>query len=206
MGSVARRVWVGLALGLTLAGLSLPAHAQDMGSPSYSFLKAVRDRDGDKVQKALDKPGNTIIDSRDSNNGETALHIVTKRKDLVWVRYMLAKGANVNARDSQGNTALVDAAQISFVDAVQQLLDVGAAVDLANNRGETPLILATQAHDLASVRLLIQHGADPKVTDHVAGMSAFDYAQRDGRSQVILKVLQEAKPVVKKQVSGPSIN
>src|SRR5262249_44169397 len=160
-----------LVAGLMVAAIALPAGAQDLTSPGYSFLKAVRDRDGDKVQKELDRPGTTIILSRDDSTGETALHLVTKRRDIVWMRYMLAKGVSINGRDRQGNTALLDAAQIGFIEGEQQLLDLGASVDLANNRGETPLIIATQAHDLASVRLLVTHGADPKETDHVAGMS-----------------------------------
>ncbi len=206
MGSGVRRSWVNLVAGIALAGLVVPAVAQDIVSPGYSFIKAVRDRDGDKVQKALDRPGSTVILSRDDANGETALHIVTKRRDIVWMRFMLAKGVSINARDRQGNTALFDAAQLGFVEGEQQLIDLGASIDLANNRGETPLIIATQAHDIASVRLLITNGANPRETDHVAGMSALDYAKRDGRSDQILKVLEEAKPVVKKNVAGPSIN
>ena len=96
-----------LVAGLALAGFAVPVVAQDLVSPGYSFLKAVRDRDGDKVQKELDKPGTTVILSRDDSNGETALHIVTKRRDIVWMRYMLAKGVSINGRDRQGNTALL---------------------------------------------------------------------------------------------------
>jgi hypothetical protein len=59
---------------------------------------------------------------------------------------------------------------------------------------------------MESVRLLLQHGADPRITDHVAGMSALDYAKRDSRSAPILKLLQDVKPVAKKQISGPTIN
>jgi ankyrin repeat protein len=205
MGPGMRGVARTLVAGLALAGLSAPLLAQGLNGPGYGFLKAVRDRDGDKVQEALDKPGTTVMLAQDENSGENALHIVIKRRDITWTRYMLAKGAAIDARDRQGNTALLDAAQIGFVDGAQQLLEVGATVDLANNRGETPLIIATQMHDLATVRVLVQYGADPKVTDHVAGMSAMDYAKRDGRSDAIVKALGDAKPVVKKKVSGPSL-
>jgi ankyrin repeat protein len=191
--------------GLTVAGAVNPAIAQNLTGPGYSFLKAVRDRDGTKVTDELNKPGTTVVTARD-DNGDSALHIVTKRRDLVWMQFMLAKGAPIDGRDRQGNTALLDATQIGFIEGEQQLLDVGAQVDLANNRGETPLIIATEAHDMESVRLLLQHGADPRVTDHVAGMSALDYAKRDSRSAPILKLLQDVKPVAKKQISGPTIN
>lgn len=206
MGRCAGRVFGALILAGTLAAFPASLQAQDIVSQGYKFIKAVRDRDGEKVQGALDRPGNTMVLSRDEKTGENALHIVVKRRDMAWVRYMLAKGAAMDGRDNQGNTPLLDAAQIGFVEAEQLLLDVGASVDLANNRGETPLIIATQTHDLASVRVLVAHGADPKETDHVAGMSAYDYAKRDGRSAAILKVFEEAKPVVKKKVSGPTLN
>jgi ankyrin repeat protein len=191
--------------GLAAATVSLPAIAQQFTSPGYDFLKAVKDRDGTKVTDALNIPGTTVITTRD-DDGQTALHIVVKRRDLTWTQFLLSKGAPMNARDRNGDTPLMAATRIGFSDGAQQLLDVGAQVDLANNRGETPLIVATEAHDLASVRVLLQYGANPKLQDHVAGLSALDYAQRDSRSGPILKMLQDAKPVAKKQVSGPSLN
>ncbi len=197
--------WGVIIGGMALALVAAPAFADGMGSPGYNFIKAVKDRDGGKVMSALGAPGTTVITSRD-DNGDTALHIVTKRRDLSWMQFMLAKGAPTDARDRDGNTALVDAARLGFVDGEQQLLDIGAQVDLANNQGETPLIIATQARDLASVRELVSRGADPRISDHVAGMSALDYAKRDDRAGPILKLLQDAKPVAKRQVSGPTLN
>jgi ankyrin repeat protein len=194
-----------LAASLIVAGIAMPVAGQQFTSPGYSFLKAVKDRDGTKVTDALNTPGTTVITARD-DNGDTGLHIVTKRRDLTWMQFLLSKGAPMDARDRQGNTALLDAARLGFVEGEQQLLDIGAQVDLANNQGETPLIIATQAHDLASVRVLVAHGADPRITDHVAGMSSLDYATRDDRAGPILKMLQDVKPVAKKQVSGPTLN
>jgi uncharacterized protein len=177
-----------------------------MVSDSYSFLKAVRDRDGNKATELLDKgTTGTLIGARDRDTGETALHIATKRRDLVWVQFMAGKGAPMNAKDNQGATALMIAAQLGWAEGVQALIQYGATVDLANSRGETPLILATQARSLPTVTMLVAQGADPHITDNIAGMSAIDYATRDTRSQQILRVLQEAKPKPKKAVSGPQI-
>jgi ankyrin repeat protein len=194
-------VLAGLVGAMTI-GLPAPGLAQ-FTSDSTDFLKAVKDRDGQKAQDLLDKKASTLILSR-SPVGENVLHIVVKRRDLVWLQFMLSKGAAIDGRDRDGNTALADAAQLGWSEGAEQLLQVGASVDLANNRGETPLILATQAHDLPTVHTLIQYGADPKITDHVAGMSAYDYAKRDGRSDAILKAMDAAHPVVKKAVAGPS--
>jgi len=198
--SVTRAMVATAALTMTAAPL-----AAQFSSGGYDFIKAVKDRDGTKAQEAIDKNPSTVLLTRD-DNGDNALHIVTKRRDLPWLQFMLAKGVPVDGKDRDGNTALLDAARIGFEDGENQLLQVGASPNLANSRGETALIVATQAHDLGSVRLLLQYGADPRETDHVAGMSAIDYAQRDNRSTQILTLLQSVKPVVHKDVAGPSIN
>jgi uncharacterized protein len=189
---------------MALIGLAVPATAQFGSSPGYEFLKAVKDRDGNKVTESLNKPGNTNLYYREDGTGDTALHIVAKRRDSTWLSFLLAKGANPNLKDNQGNTPLMDAVRIGFSDGAQQLVDNGAKVDITNDSGETPLILAVQAHDIVTVRILLTGGANPRAQDHVAGLSAIDYAQRDGRSAAILKVLQETKPTVKKEVAGPS--
>jgi ankyrin repeat protein len=81
------------------------------------------------------------------------------------------------------------------------LLKRRAQVDATNGQGETALILAVQQRDLAMVRLLLAAGANPARTDRAAGMSALDYARRDTRAAVILKLLEETKPA--KPVAGP---
>lgn len=196
--------WRGVAaIGLAMA---TPVVAQGFGSDSYTFLKAVRERDGNKATELLDKPtASTLIGARDRDTGEGVLHIVTRRRDLTWMNFMLSKGAPVNARDDDGMTPLMVAAQLGWLEGVQALLQAGAGADIGNSRGETPLILATQARSLPVVTQLLAQGADPHKTDNVAGMSAIDYATRDGRSPAVLRALQEAKTKPKKPVAGPQI-
>ncbi|WP_231639067.1 ankyrin repeat domain-containing protein [Sphingomonas profundi] len=188
-----------LAIGLA-AG---PATAQF--SDSYKFLKAVRDRDGAKVTEVIDQPGSTLVNVR-GDDGDAALHIVTKRRDATWLAFLLAKGAKPDVRDTQGNTPLGLAAQIGFSEGAALLIDRGAGVNATNNQGETPLILSVQARDLATVRLLLASGANPALTDRVAGLSARDYAARDRRSAAILKLIDDTKPAKPKgPVAGPRL-
>lgn len=184
---------------------AMPAAAQF--SESYNFLKAVREADGDKVTKALQDSGPTMVNTREFTTGEGALLIVIKRRDLNWLRFLLSKGANPNIRDNAGITPLIAATQIGFSEGVSALIDSKAQINLANGGGETPLIIATQQRNLPLVRLMLASGADPKQADRIAGKSALDYATEDPRSGAVLKVLKEAPaaPAAKPKISGPGL-
>lgn len=173
--------------------LGMPAAAQGQFSDAYNFLRAVKDTDGEKATKLLQKPGSTVINSRDVNSGETALHIVVARRDVTWLNFLLAKGANPNQADNNGDTPLLDAVQLRFEDGVRALLTQGAQIDKANGSGETPLIRAVQLRDIGLVRLLVKEGANPDKRDTIAGMSARDYAMRDARTAGLLEILSSAK-------------
>ncbi len=183
--------------------LAVPASGQQTFSDSFTFLKAVRERDGDKVTALVSEPGSVVINTRDRSNGEGALHIVVRGRDLNWLAFLLGKGARPDIQTNRGDTPLTLAAQIGWLEGVEHLLARRASVDLPNGRGETALILATQRRDVPLVRLLLSRRADPKRTDNVAGMSALDYAKQDPRAGAVLKLL-EAKVAPAKPVAGPT--
>jgi uncharacterized protein len=192
-------------LGLAMLAVVAPVATQAQFSDSYNFLKAIRDRDGKKVTDFLNKPGSgaVIVNTRDGSTGDGALHIVTKRRDVTWLSFLLAKGANPDMRDASGNTALMLAAQIGFAEGMSLLVDRKAQVDLANSRGETPLMRAVQNRDIATVRTLLTAGANPNKADSSSGLTARQYAERDARSAAIVKAMDEAKPRPKAKV-GPN--
>lgn len=183
--------------------IAVPASGQQTFSDSFTFLKAVKERDGDKVTSLIAEPGSTVINTRDRGSGEGALHIVVRGRDLNWLAFLLGKGARPDIQTSRGDTPLTLAAQIGWLEGVEQLLARRASVDLPNGRGETALILATQRRDLPLVRLLLSRRADPKRTDNVVGMSALDYAKQDPRAGAVLKLL-EAGAAPARPVAGPT--
>lgn len=191
-----------LAASMVLA-LAAPASGQQTFSDSYTFLKAVKDRDGAKVTDLVAEPGTVVINTRDRGTGEGALHIVVRGRDLNWLTFLLGKGARPDLQSNRGDTPLTLAAQIGWLEGVEQLLSKRASVDLPNGRGETALILATQRRDMPLVRLLLSRRAEPKRTARGDGMSALNKAKQDPRAGAVLKLL-EAKVAPAKPVAGPA--
>jgi hypothetical protein len=193
-----------LSLFAAAAIIAVPAAAQQQ-SQSYKFLEAVRKADGNEVTRILDQPGQTIVNTRSVTTGEGAIHIVVKRGDTTYLRYLLAKGADPNLRDGNGDTALLMAVQLGQPETVAVLTEARANVNLANGSGETPLIRAVQRRDLGMVRVLMAAGANADQTDNVAGLSARDYAKADARAVAIAKLIDETPKQAVRKVSGPKL-
>lgn len=182
---------------LLLGAFAAPALAQSsggkgFGSDGYRFFKAVRDRDGAAATALLSQPGSTFVNQRDYDSGDYALHVVTRRRDTPWMSLLIGRGANLEAKDRGGNTALILAAELGFVDGVQLLLARKANPNAVNGQGETALIKAVHARDANSARLLLAAGANPDQSDSIAGRSARDYAEQDRRAGTILRLIKEA--------------
>lgn len=173
-----------------LAMVATPAHAQRKRE-GYEFLQAVKERDGNKATEMLNQPGNVLVNSRDLTSGETGLHIATERRDAVWIRFLLGKGANPNIETRSGVTPLEIAVQLGFIEGVEALLKGGASADVTNAAGETPLISAVHRRDVEMIRLLVDKGANPERTDN-SGRTARDYAALIGGRSQVLAALDEA--------------
>ena len=196
-----------VALGTVLGTVvSTPVAAQATG-PGYKFLDAIRKRDGAEVDKALGPTGSSIvINTQDITSGETALHIVTARRDIDWLRFLIARGADANKANNQGVRPLGIAAGLGWTEGAAILIGGGARVDDPGAAGETALIAAVHLRDIELVRLLLKSGANPLRADN-SGRSAKDYADLlGGESAIAAEIAAASKTAAtrKKQTYGPS--
>lgn len=192
-------------IALCLSAAAVPATAQFGQSAGYKFLQAVKDAKGEEVTEALNKPGTTIVNTRDINSRETALHIVAKRGDERYTLFLLQRGADPNLRDVRGNTPLMVATEIGAEPVVSVLIRMKANVNIANDGGETPLIRAVQRRDLGIVRELLAAGADADQADSLAGKSARDYAMADTRTPALAKLFEDTPKHERRAVAGPKL-
>lgn len=124
----------------------------------------------DPVLRLLLSKGLTLADVDQA--GQLPIHVSHPRSLDVLVR----AGADVNAVDALGRTALHRAASSGRVDLVNELLRLGASVFRTDAEGRTPLHLATLARSTAVVDLLLAAGAPRSARDH-EGRTAHDLAQ-----------------------------
>jgi uncharacterized protein len=194
--------WKAGAATVFAAALLVSAPAQAQFSAGYKFLEAVRKKEGADVEKALSDPGSNVVNARDISSGETALHIVAKRRDVTWLRFLIGKGADVNARDDHGIAPIHVATSLGWRDGVAVLLGAGAQVNVPNDAGETPLIVATHRRDLQIMKLLLEKGANPDRADN-SGRTARDFALLDGKNSPTLQAIEAVASEKVKKDAGP---
>ncbi len=85
--------------------------------------------------------------------------------DLNEVTNVLEKGADVNSKNVDGNTALRFASARGYEEIVRLLISRGANVNVQDNRGWTPLMTTSFEGNIEIVELLISSGADVNLRD-----------------------------------------
>lgn len=191
----------------TIAAVSTgnDAKAQLGPSPGAKFLTAVKEEKNNEVVEAVNAGGPALVNTRDFSSRETALHIVAKRGDSLYTRFLLQKGANPNLRDVRGSTPLLVAVSAGHSELISIFVAAKANVNLGNDSGETPLIKAVQRRDLVMVRELIKAGADPDQADSLAGKSARAYAEEDTRTPALAKIFADTPKRERRAISGPTL-
>ncbi|HEX6493970.1 MAG TPA: DUF6438 domain-containing protein [Acidobacteriaceae bacterium] len=132
------------------------------------------------------------LESRD-RVGKTAIFAAADDRDsdkdgarVECVRMLAGAGADVNARDNNGNTPLHET---FLTDVEEELLKLGADVNARNNDGETPIFTTV---DDDAIPLFIEHGADLTIRNN-KGQTVVEAAQGKGplRQEALRKAIQK---------------
>ncbi|MGH9386071.1 MAG: ankyrin repeat domain-containing protein [Vicinamibacterales bacterium] len=140
----------------------------------------------------------------------TPLHEAAWRGDIDAVRRVVKAGADINAPDSLGGTALYWAARgghalgphrcrgeaENWPAVMAALLDLGANPNLRDRRpripggssGWTPLFVALHHEQFKSAAVLLEHGADPNLRSD-QGLSVMEMASDEGAPRMLLELI-----------------
>lgn len=103
------------------------------------------------------------IDTRNGEDGATALHTAAFFGQKRAVRWLLDHGAPLDAQDDDGRTPLMSALSLNNLDVAEVLLQRGANPD-ARDADEEPILLQS-GRTPAHAELLIAKGADLQAVD-----------------------------------------
>ena len=107
------------------------------------------------------------INKRFERFGETALHIAAEKDLLEAAKWLINKGADLEAKDGFGYTPLHWAAEEDSVDVARLLISRGAKVNAKDSDGGwTPLHLTAERNFLKMAQLLIDNGANKNIRDN----------------------------------------
>ena len=117
------------------------------------------------------------VNEQDSRN--VSLRIAAREGRIADLKDLLKNGAQLDSRNDDGDTALMEASMYCKPKVIHQLLENRANANLQNIHGDTALMLAVQQSCLKAVKLLLKV---PKlkltVKDH-RGETALDLAISD---------------------------
>ncbi len=165
-----------------LALIAVAATAQD----PEKFYSAVRENNLAQLKALLDQKGNPAVTD---DRGMTPLMYAAEVGSLEAMRLLIDRGADVNAQNAFGSTALMWS--VADPAKVRLLLDHGADVNLTAKSGRTALIIAGFTNPSAEVvRLLLAKGAKVAVIDsrHVTPLNAATF----GNDTATVRLLLEA--------------
>ena len=99
-------------------------------------------------------------------------------------KLLIAAGADVNARDNSGWTALTLAASENYTEIMQLLIAAGADINAKGNEEFTPLMWAAHEGHTKSVQILIDKKADLNARDN-RGWTALKCAEKNNHPEIV---------------------
>jgi ankyrin repeat protein len=147
------------------------------------------------LEKNLYIRAKELVDIVDPNikqknkNRMPALMIAIEKNYKDIFKTLIKRGADVNATDLYGITALMNTSCEGETYYIKKLIKHGADVNKQNLLNKTALMYAAMYNQIENVRLLLKAGANPTIVD-TNGRNALDYAKNKDIKKLLLKYIK----------------
>lgn len=127
----------------------------------YKIGLPKKNRDYTKIDLATFKK--TINKTTSLYKGWPLLNIASLLGEKDIVKQLISQGANLDATDKAGNSALHRAASKGQLDTVKILISNGSQLNAINDKRETPLYQAAEAGQFTIIKYLLKKNADTSI-------------------------------------------
>ncbi|MFB0565376.1 MAG: ankyrin repeat domain-containing protein [Candidatus Aminicenantaceae bacterium] len=162
--------------------IMLISYITALSVPENDIHEAAKQGDLAKIKALLEKDPNLV--SVKDGEGETPLFRAAESGHLDVVQYLVAKGAQVNAKNNVDQTALFYSAYYGQADILDWLLSKGAEFKGIDMYGRSPLHYAAREGKKDATKILVEKGLDINLEDG-SGVSPLRFAVDRGHLDVI---------------------
>ena len=141
-----------------------------------------------------------------TGNLDWDLLVATEKGHTTKLRTLLTRGADVNARDRHGFSALMKAALYGHTGIVEMLMERGADLNASDENGWTPLMSAASGGNPDIVELLLRKGADVNAKDRFGNTALFVAAAGHTQGDFEKSWADALKNVISLLESGADVN
>jgi len=141
---------------------------------------------------SMEGTNNISVETEEGVRMDQQLIEAAASKDTALIIRLIEAGANIDAQDSQGRTAVMIATYNHDVASAKALIESGANVNLQDDMKNSPFLYAGAEGYLDILKLTIQAGADPTITNRFGG-TALIPASEHGYVEVVKELLITTK-------------
>ena len=145
-------------------------------SPAHPFVRAAQE---DNLEALTALIAGMDVNLRDKQSKTTALEHAVKNANREMVQLLLSAGANVNAKNAEGETVLMMLDDDATGDLVWDLLNARADVNVKDGAGNTALMQAAISNNLEALKTLLDAGAEVNARNKL-GQTALMLAASEG--------------------------
>ncbi|MFH1197137.1 MAG: ankyrin repeat domain-containing protein [bacterium] len=167
---------------------------------SQDIFNAVKNNDLSKLKDIVENDL-TKINSEDENE-RTPLHWAARGVYYEIMRYLVAKGADVNARDNNNITALISVVSRNNLEAATLLLDNGAKIQEEDNLRKAPIFYAIGSESQKMMELLIKRGAYLEPVNNYKRTPLLMTCRETGALQIVKLLVESGANINAKDIFG----
>jgi len=146
------------------------------------------------IEYIFEKGGGSIDINDTNKKKETPLHMAVRNNRADVVKFLVEKGADIEARDVLGATPLFASLEVDNLDLAKYLVEKGADINVEAFNGKRLVHLAGSSKTVDTIKWLVSLGLDINVRDKEENLP-IHYTCMSGELNTLVFLIQKGQPI-----------